>query len=967
MQELTPRLPKRDIKASPGELLKMLRHRSTLTQAQLAELLGLKSARMVRNWEGEFNLPTAERLRDLIRIYLERQVFVVGKEREEVRELWQVIKNWFETHNFNSETYPIFDEGWFAALLVKPQAKPPVVIMPLPDFKPLEGWAKVVPYSLPLELNRLLGREQDLARLLELLQQPDKRLITLTGAGGSGKTSLALAVGKLLLDTFGDGIYFVGLENVTTRPSLIAAITRILEVKETEGQGLLQSLKAHLKDKRLLVILDNFEQLVGEAGLLSELLKETNELKLLVTSRIPLQLSFEREYRVGPLALPDKEVLTRYDLAELVSGFSAITLFVERAQTSNPDFALNEENSPAVVEICRRLDGLPLALELAAARVRAFSPQKLLERLSLKLLVGGAKDLPTRQQTLRDTIGWSYELLSEGEKQLFTRLAVFAGGCTLEGAEAVCNPEGDLAIEVFEGLESLLTRNLLKRWEGQDGETHYGMLVTIREFGLDKLAESGEADTLAQNYATYYLNRSRELEQWRGGPKDVMFWKVLDSEYDNFRTVLDQAFEGGKTEVALELSGSLALYWGMRGYYKVGRNYLKRALDLSYSSSAKIGSLRAKILWRTGWLADWQGEPVEARQFLVEALALYREVNDKTGIMYALNMLINIFSQHGEYDQARQYLEEGLALSKELADNRVLHFMQCHLGGMALDQGEYAEARRYFEENLALNQEHGFTGGLADSHENLGWLVLKQGKYAEARPYFEEVLALTQEQGFNLARPLIELGFVALLQGEYAESRQQLEEALVINQQWGHKFFRGVALNLLGWVALCQGDYGEALPQLEESLAIVRKLALKSLLPIFLIPLGLVALYQKEYNEASAHLEESMLLCRKMGFKFELTLALTGWALLVSRQWQEIEQPDSSITVSYLSNVARLSGFISALLASIGAVMYRPFPDLHQQNLELARANLDEATFEATYAEGQAMSIDEAVTYALSE
>jgi len=967
LQELTPHLPKRDDRASPGEILKMLRHRSGLTQAQLAELLGLKSARMVRNWEGEFNLPTAERLRHLITIYLERQVFVAGKEREEVRELWQAVKSWFESQNFNSESYPIFDEGWFAALIQKTQPKEPVIFSQFQDFKAREGWSKVVPYSLPPEHNRLLGREQDLARLVELLGQDGKRLITLSGAGGSRKTSLALAVGKPLLETFADGIYFVALENVTTRESLIAEITRTLSVKEIAGQPLLQSLKEHLKEKQLLLILDNFEQLVSEAGLLSELLKEAPELKLLVTSRIPLQLSFEREYPVGPLALPDKEAATTHTPDEIVTEYPGIALFIERAKAVKPDFGLNKENAPAVVEICRRLDGLPLALELAAARVRALSPQKLLERLSLKLLVGGAKDLPTRQQTLRETIGWSYELLTTGEQQLFARLAIFAGGCTLEAAEAVCNPEGDLAIEVFQGLESLLTKNLLKRWEGQDGETRYGMLVTIREFGLDKLTEWGESETLTENYTDYYLIWTRELEKLRGTAKDLDFWKIIDSEYENFMTVLEHAFESGKAEVALELTGSLGLYWGMRGHYKVGQSYLKRALDLPFSSLASVGSLRAKILWRIGWMAGWQGEPEVARRFSEEALALYRELNDKSGIVYALNGLVNEILGQGEYDKARQYLEEMLVLSKELNDKRAMHYALNNLGGIAADRGEYAEARRYFDEGMAWNQEMGFIGGIVDSHESLGVLALNEGKYAEARRHFEENLAPTKELGFNLARPLFELGMVALCQGEYAEARQLLEEGLLINQEWGHNLFRAFALHMLGLVALCQGEYAEARPLLEESLTLVRKLDYKALINVLLTPLGLVALNQGKYAEARSLLEESLVLCQRMGLKFGLAQALSGWASLITRQWQEIEPLNASTTLQYLIKVARLGGFISALLTSMGAVMWRPLPEVYQQNLDLARSSLDVATFEAAFADGQAMSVGEAVAYALAE
>jgi predicted ATPase/transcriptional regulator with XRE-family HTH domain/Tfp pilus assembly protein PilF len=1001
--------PQRENRASPGELLKMLRNRAGLTQAQLAGFLGLKSPRMIRNWEGEFNLPTPDRLQTLLKLYLARRVLLAGQEREEARRLWQTVKDWFETHNFNAETYPIFDEGWFAGLQVKPPVPSSGPLAALEAARPFPARTGNSPGNLPSSLKRLIGRIRELAQLGDWLEEPGHRLITLTGAGGSGKTSLALALGKAAQEYFPAGVFFIGLENVTLRDSLISEIARILNLKEKAGQDLLQILQDDLKEKSILLILDNFEQLAAQAGVLTGLLKATGELKLLVTSRIPLQLSFEQEYPVGPLALPDKAALPGIEPEELTAEFPGVALFVERAQAVKPDFVLNPENAPAVVEICRRLDGLPLAIELAAARVRALPPQKLLERLSLKLLTGGAKDLPARQQTLQATIAWSYDLLSPGEQQLFKRLAVFAGGGTLEAAEAVCNPEGDLAIEVLAGVESLLTRNLLKQWERPDGEIRYGMLLTIREFGLEKLAESGQAGMVEEKYAAYYQTLMGHLEPKMWGGEQPAVFRVIDTEYDNLRALLHRAIGQGQAELALQLAWTTGYYWSHRGFLHEGQGYLSRSLALPATTPASAGILRAKALRWAGILSNLIGQSGAAQAYVRESLTLFEQLGDKSGMANALRSLANSVTEQegrtkawpyleksltlyreldnqngltstlqalgntatalGEYAAAIIYLEESLSLGQESGDKEIIAGALLSLGWMPLTQGRYAEARRYYEKALALYIELGYPGNIGMAWAHLGWLALFQGDYIGAYSDFEKALALCEgnENKAETASSLTFLSVAALNQGEYGEAHRNLEQSLALIKGLGYKFESSSSLYTLGWLVFLEGDAQAARRYLEESLTLLKELDFRvaELLPRNI--LGLVALTQGEFVEAQNCFEENINLCRKIGEKRNLAHCLSGLAGLAVKRWQALDQPEAAATASYLARAARLSGAASALLTSIGAVMFRPFPELYRQTLELVQANLDPAAFEAAFAEGQAMSFEEIVDYILAE
>src|SRR5215213_4336495 len=433
--------------------------------------------------------------------------------------------------------------------------------------------------NLPLQPTPLIGREKEVSEVCNLLRGHETRLLTLTGPGGTGKTRLALQVAADLLDDFPDGTYFVPLATLTEAELFFSAVAETLGVKETREQPLGESLKDYLGQRRLLLVLDNFEQVLEAAPDVTELLAGAPGLKVLATSRAPLGLYGEHEYAVPPLSVPDVRHLP--DLKSL-SQYEAVRLFIERAKSAKVDFEVTDDSAPAVAEICVRLDGLPLAIELAAARIKMLPPKAMLQRLSsrLKLLTGGARDLPERQRTLRATIEWSYALLDEGEQVLFGRLAVFSGGRTLEAIEAICDAEGDLPVDVFEGVSSLLDKSLLRQEEGPNGQPRFVMLETVHEFAREKLAESPEADEIKRVHAEYFLILAKEAFPELRGPDQLEWLERLEAEHDNMRAALSWASVRKEAEVALRLGGALSWFWSVRGYQSEGRRWLEEALAI---------------------------------------------------------------------------------------------------------------------------------------------------------------------------------------------------------------------------------------------------------------------------------------------------------------------------------------------------------------------------------------------------
>ena len=517
--------------------------------------------------------------------------------------------------------------------------------------------------DLPAPFTALIGREQDQAAVYRLLCQPGVRLVTLTGTGGVGKTRLGLQVATELREEFADGVHFISLAPISDPNLVIPTIAGSLDIKETGTQSLLDLLKASLYNKHLLLVLDNFEQILPAARQLTDLLASCPQLKIMVTSRAALHLSGEHEFAVAPLPVPD---LTQSPILADLAQVETVRLFVERAQAIKADFALTEVNARAIAEICVRLDGLPLAIELAAARIKLLPPQALLKRLEhrFSVLTGGAQNVPTRQQTLRNTIAWSYDLLDAAEQHLFRHLSVFVGGSTLEAIEAVCAALPDGVGQVLEGVSSLLDKSLLQQSEHETGEPRLSMLETLREYGLECLRASGEAEAIQHAQADYYLRLAEEAGPQLKAAGQLVWLARLAQEQENLRAALGWLIEQGEGELALRLVGALWWFWFMHGDWSEGRRWLEAALQLL--SAQEPTAARAIALSGAGELAWPLGDYLAAQRLLSESVTLARELGDERGLAGSLGILGLVLQEQGELAAGRSHVEEGLALCRRL-------------------------------------------------------------------------------------------------------------------------------------------------------------------------------------------------------------------------------------------------------------------------------------------------------------
>jgi predicted ATPase/class 3 adenylate cyclase len=597
--------------------------------------------------------------------------------------------------------------------------------------------------NLPAQPTPLIGRERELDEVRNLLGSQGVRVLTLTGPGGIGKTRLGLQLGAELLDEFEDGVFFVSLAPITDPALLTSAIAEELGVVEAPDKALEESLKGYLGTRELLVLLDNFEQVLGGAPLVGRLLSACPKFKVLATSRSVLRVYGEQEYPVPPLELPDHK---RLPPLERLTHYEALRLFIERAKSAKPDFCVTEENAPAVAEICARLDGLPLAIELAAARIKVLRPAGLLKRLgrSLTLLSGGSRDLPERQRTLRGTIEWSHALLEEGEQVLFGRLAVFSGGRTLEAIEAVCEGQGELAVDPLEGVSSLVDKSLLRQEEGPNGEVRFVMLETIQEYALERLESSGEAQEVRREHAHYFVGQAEGAEPELSGAEQLACLERLEAEHDNFRAALTWSLER-EPETALRLAVALAGFWEKRCYFSEGSGWLEAALRISERADS---ATRAKLLSEAGTFAWHRGDYQQATVFHGEALALYRELGDEGNAAFALMCLGVQDLEQGEHERARPYFEEALALSRELGDKRTIVYALHNLAEVARHTGYYEQARTLGMETVYVSREMDDKWTVARNFVWLGMVMAYKGDdYEEAAGFLEEGFALLREVG----------------------------------------------------------------------------------------------------------------------------------------------------------------------------------------------------------------------------
>ena len=610
------------------------------------------------------------------------------------------------------------------------------------DFPPLKSLDRQ-PHNLPLQPTPLVGRERDVADVTALLLREEVRLVTLTGPGGTGKTRLALQAAADLLDAFPDGAWFVDLAPVTDPALVPGAIAAVLGVQEEGGQPLREALAAFLRTKRLLLLLDNLEQVVAAAPIIAELVATEPGLTVLATSRVPLRLRGEYEVAVPPLALPD---LRRHEPMEQLTQYAAVRLFIQRATAAKATFAVTNANAPAVAAICHRLDGLPLALELAAARIKQLPPEALLTRLERRLpvLTGGMRDAPARQRTMRDAIAWSYDLLPPAEQTLFRRLGVFVGGFTLEAAEAVAATPGDLELDVFDGVGSLLDASLLRQETDLGEEPRYRMLEMVREFALAHLDTAGEAAMAGDAHAAYVVVLAERVNQGQEGPEQARWLDIADLEHGNFRAALAHVLAANDTATGLRLVAALWQFWIMRGHVGAGRQWAERVLALRQVDPPS--PLRAQVLVGLGFLALWQDDLESAKAAGEEGLAIQRVGGDAMGVAEALHLLGNVASTQGDLDCGRAVLEEALELRPQL-DERRLASLLCDLGLNAVLQGDLDRAEALYEESLALSRQHSDPWSIATELSNLAEVARKRGDLERAAQLTREAVVLYREVG----------------------------------------------------------------------------------------------------------------------------------------------------------------------------------------------------------------------------
>ncbi|MFL5731663.1 MAG: ATP-binding protein [Chloroflexia bacterium] len=885
---------------------------------------------------------------------------------------------------------------------VEPSSSQPLLLTQADDRTPWRALHSLhrlygYPNNLPAQPNAFIGRGKQVVAAARLLRRPGVRLLTLTGPTGVGKTRLAVEVAAELLNEFDSGVYFVALAPISDYRLVASTIAQTLGVREAARKPLLESLKSYLRDKRTLLVLDNFEQVAPAAPLVAELLTAAPRLMVLVTSRAVLHVYGEYELRIPPMLLPDRKHPPPLD--QLVE-YEAVELFVERAQAGNSDFEVTSDNAAAVVEICRLLDGLPLAIELAAARVRFLSPHAMLDRLQskegrLKLLAGGPVNLPARQRSLRSAIAWSYNLLDDPEQTLFRRLAVFVGTFTPEAATVILdsdqskiqNPKS----KIDDILASLADKSLLRpelgpaqepeladREAPTGREPRFRMLETIREYALERLAESGEMPSTYRRHALYYLDLAEQAEHQLRGPHQAAWLERLETEHGNLRTALhwarSQAHEpppdaeppapnaeavGARhasplqqlavsseqvlptadrllpagfqpptpTDLGLRLAGALGWFWFRRSMSE-GREWLGEMLALAASvpSGSIDPSSEAKALAAAGRLADHQGDYASARALYEKSRRLYEQLGNEQGQAYALCGLGFTTFREGNRTTARQLYEQGLALFRTLADAR----------------------------------------GIATALRGLGDLALHDGDYGPARDFYTHSLKLFQQLGdkYVVATLLNGLGSVALDQGDYATARTLYEESLVIFRELRDKYGIAGSLMSVGEVTRCLGDYDAALSLNEESVSIWRIMGEKWNLAMNLHNLGHVVHHKGDLARAQGIFTESLALFREAGAKMGIAICLAGLAGVVAPR---PSNPDSDHpTMGDAARAARLFGAAEALLEAVGAQLQAADLDDYERNLANVRSHLDPIEFEMARQEGRAMTPEQAIAYALA-
>ena len=864
------------------------------------------------------------------------------------------------------------------------------------DFPPLKTLDNF-PHNLPLQVTSFVGREKEMAEVKRLLW--DARLVTLTGPGGTGKSRLSLQIAADFLELYPDGAWLVELAPLADPALLPLTVAKIFGIRESSGHSILSLLTDHLRTRELLLILDNCEHLVEAcAQFVDTLLKACPHILVLASSREVLGIAGEASFRVPSLSTPDARRMPPF---ETLTQYEAVRLFIERAEMALPGFVVTKENAPAIAQICYRLDGIPLAIELAAARVQVLRVEQIASRLDnrFRLLTGGSRTALPRHQTLRSLIDWSYDLLTPAERALLGRLSVFAGGWTLEAAEAICIGEGIEPEEILDLQIQLVNKSLVNSDRAQNVEARYHLLETIRQYARDKLLEAGGGERIRAQHLEFFLKLAEKAEPGLRGPDQVRLLDMLEKELDNLRAALEWGLECN-LEKGLRLAAALMWLWHLRGHASEGVEWLDRLLMTQTGEFEGVvqPQTRAKALQMLGLLHMFQSNPGRAISPLQESLQLYKELGEagKRGMAYSIWGLGTAASYKGESVRSKALTQESLALFREVGDKFGITEALNTLGDIALTEGDYDQARILWEESLVLKRERGDKDGIAFSLAQLGNIAFLEGDFERATPLYEEAATLFREVGnkFFASAAFYSLGETAWAQGNYAHASKKYEEALKLGQGADQERAVAFVLHDLGAMARSQGNYDQAIKMLEEAVALFKEIGNKWGMSNAYYGLGEVAWSRGEYDLAARKFEEALALSREMDAKFNVALALYGLgkvatsrgdyesahtfhrdALTIRRgTWDRpgiARSLESYATLAVAEGqwerAAKLYGAMEAAHELMRFLVSPAERAEREQGMASARNALGEDEFMNAYEEGKKMTLDEAVGFALGK